>query len=217
MAQLAFQWPTQPSHAAEDFIVSDANAEAVRFLENWPDEHSHVALISGPEACGKTHLASIWAKRTHAAIIDTYALGRKDSENLWKDATHAVLEDVHTITHQTALFHFLRHAETQKLSLLLTARAPAAQLHFALADLRSRLLALPSAHIQTPDEELLRGFLLKGFADRQLRVSDEVVGYLLKRMERSFVSAHALVELLERQALQNGRDITVPFIKNALG
>jgi chromosomal replication initiation ATPase DnaA len=216
MSQLAFRWPVRPSYAPQDFIVSEANAQAVRFLEGWPSVNSCAALLSGPEACGKTHLAACWAARTQAIVIDSERLGKTPSPELWGTATHAVLEDIHTITRQTALFHLLRHAETQGLFLLLTARAPAEQLHFALADLRSRLRALPAAAIHAPDEELLKVFLFKCFADRQLKAGDEAIEYLLKRMERTFAAALALVDLLEARALASGRDITVALARSVL-
>ncbi len=56
-------------------------------------------------------------------------------------------------------------------SLLLTTPAPPAALPIALADLASRLRALPVAGIAPPDDALLAAVLVKHFADRQLRVA----------------------------------------------
>lgn len=216
MAQLSFKWPVQASYAPEDFIISAANEEAVQFLETWPDGKSYAALISGPEACGKTHLLRNWAARTHAIIIDARTLGVLSSTQIFGNATHAVLEDIHAGIDEVALFHLLRHAESHGSYLLFSACLPVRQLGFSLADLRSRLLALPAAAIGAPDEELLAGFLLKGFADRQLRVNREVIEFTLKRMERSFLAAQALVERLEERAVQSGRLITVPLVKSII-
>jgi chromosomal replication initiation ATPase DnaA len=218
MPQLSFKWPVSPSYAPEDFILSPANEEAARFLDIWPRTDSQpIALLSGPEACGKTHLATRWRARVGAATIDPSVLGRTDSGALWQGTTHAVLEDVHAVTNETALFHLLRHAETQGLFLLLTSRQSPRQLSFILPDLRSRLLALPATAIHAPDEALLKGFLLKCFTDRQLTVGEEVIGYLARRTERSFAAARAVVEAVETQAFEEKREITVPFMRRFLG
>ena len=80
-----------------------------------------------------------------------------------------------------------------------------------LPDLRSRLLAAPAAAILPPDEELLRHYLHKYFADRQLRVGDEAIDYLARRAERSFSAVFELAQRVEKQALASHRDITIPF------
>jgi len=217
MLQQAFKFAAPPSYAAQDFILSEANAEAARFLGAWPPHpQSPAVLISGPEACGKTHLAACWAERTQAVCIGRQTIGTASSEHLWRGASHAVLEDIHSGIDETALFHMLRHAETQGLFLLLTSGVRAKQLPFTLPDLRSRLLALPAAVIHAPDEALLKAYLFKCFADHQLRVNEEVITYCVRRMERSFVAAHALAEALEAYALENRREITIPVVKNIL-
>jgi chromosomal replication initiation ATPase DnaA len=213
MPQLTFKWPMHTSYAAEDFIISESNAEAIQFLDTWPDGNSYAAILSGPPSAGKTHLVQRWASRVEAGAIDKTALGAMPSSQIWNQSRHNVLEDIHTITDETALFHLLRHAETHGVFLLLSARMTALQLPFTLPDLRSRLLALPSIHLASPDEILLHGFLLKCFADRQLRVSEDVTAYLAKRMERSFASALALVDRIERSSFETKREITIPLVK----
>jgi chromosomal replication initiation ATPase DnaA len=216
MSQLTFTWPARPSYAPEDFIISGANAEAVRFLETWPAGQSGAALISGPPSCGKTHLVLNWVSRHNASIIEPVAVGNTDSAALWQNATHAVLEDIHTIKDETALFHFLRYAETQGLFLLLTSRENAKNLSFSLADLRSRLISFPTAYIEAPDEKLLKAFLFKYFADRQLRVNEEVIEYLLKRVDRSFLAVYTIAETVEKRAFESGKPITIPLVKTLI-
>jgi chromosomal replication initiation ATPase DnaA len=50
--------------------------------------------------------------------------------------------------------------------------------------------------------------LVKLFADRQLGIEPGVIGYLLKRMERSMAAAQGLVEALDRAALAERRPVT---------
>ena len=87
----------------------------------------------------------------------------------------------------------------------------------SLADLRSRLVAAPAVAIGAPDDGLVGALLIKLFADRQLRVGDGVVEYLLARMERSFEAARILVAALDDAALAGRRNITVPLARQVLG
>ena len=73
-------------------------------------------------------------------------------------------------------------------------RQPPAAREIALADLGSRLRALPVVGIEPPDDILVAALLVKQFADRQIRVAPGVIAYLLPRMERSFAAAAQLAE-----------------------
>src|SRR5262249_56403147 len=89
---------------------------------------------------------------------------------------------------------------------LLTARqAPAA---FALRDLASRLNALPVVALAPPDDALLRAVLVKLFADRQLAVDENLIGYLATRIERSFAAARTCVARLDEDAMRRKRPLT---------
>ena len=58
--------------------------------------------------------------------------------------------------------------------------------------------------------------LVKQFADRQLKVDDDVIGFLLRRMERSFAAARAMVGAIDDLALAERRNITVPLVRRVL-
>ena len=70
--------------------------------------------------------------------------------------------------------------------------------------------------ISAPDDALLASILVKLFADRQLRVDNAVIEYLLPRMERSFAAAQRLVRRLDRSGLALGRAVTVSLARSAL-
>ena len=74
----------------------------------------------------------------------------------------------------------------------ISARRPPARWPIALPDLASRLRAAPAAAIGPPDDALLAAVLVKHFADRQVRVAPGVIGFAVRRMERSFAAAAAL-------------------------
>ena len=88
--------------------------------------------------------------------------------------------------------------------------------NMSLADLRSRLLAIPTIAVLPPDEGLIGAILVKLFADRQTIVGEDVLTYLLSRIERSFAAAGSVVDRLDRAALAAGRRITVPLARQVL-
>jgi chromosomal replication initiation ATPase DnaA len=86
----------------------------------------------------------------------------------------------------------------------------------ALPDLDSRLRAVVTVGIGLPDDLLLEAVLLKHFADRQLRVTPDVVAHLITHMERSFAAAAEIAARLDSVSLRDRRAITVPLARQIL-
>jgi chromosomal replication initiation ATPase DnaA len=99
---------------------------------------------------------------------------------------------------------------------LLTARVSPNRWDTSLADLTSRLSAVPVTEIGTPDEALLRTVMLKQFADRQLDIDPKVLAFLALRIDRSLEAAAAAVEAVDRAALRSGRKISRQLVAEAL-
>jgi chromosomal replication initiation ATPase DnaA len=90
------------------------------------------------------------------------------------------------------------------------------QSDFAIADLASRFRAAPVATIKAPDDTLLASVLIKLFADRQLSVGNEIISYILPRMERSFVAAKDIVENIDTLAYSKKKGVSIPLIRQVL-
>src|SRR6266516_2376936 len=74
-------------------------------------------------------------------------------------------------------------------------------------NLACRLRALPVAELGPPDDNLLRAVLIKLFADRQLAVDENLIGYLAARIERSIAAARAAVATLDQASLRLQRPV----------
>ena len=191
----------------EDFLAGPSNAAALALIERWPDWPAPAVALVGPEGAGKSHLAAIWAKSAGARAIASHAIDAAGLPTAL--ATGAlVIEDLRQdACEDAALFHLLNLAREQGDFLLITARTPPSRWTVRLRDLASRLRALPVVTLAPPDDALLRAVLVKLFADRQLRVDEELIGYLLARIERSFAAARAIVAELDREALRQRREV----------
>ncbi|MHA1571849.1 MAG: HdaA/DnaA family protein, partial [Alphaproteobacteria bacterium] len=195
------------------------NSEALAWIEQWPDWPASGLAIYGPGGCGKSHLAQVWREQSGASEVSPAALGDLDLRGLLAKSPAVIIEDADgglDDEAEGALFHLYNLCQEKGASLLLTGQAAPARWPVRLADLRSRLSALPTAAIGRPDDLLIEAVLGKLFADRQLNVGTDVIRFLQLRMERSFAAARATVEALDRQALARMQPITISMVREIL-
>jgi chromosomal replication initiation ATPase DnaA len=218
--QLALPLPHREARGRDAFFVSPANALAVAQVERWRDWPEGKLLLLGPEGAGKTHLAHVWADLAGARVIDARSLSRADLPTLAETGPLAV-DDADRIAGDAAAEAALLHLHNLMLvrggGLLFAARAPARDWGLRLADLTSRIEATATARLAAPDDALLAAVLLKLFADRQIAPPPRLIDYCLKRMDRSFAAAQALVADLDARALATGRPIGVALAAGILG
>jgi chromosomal replication initiation ATPase DnaA len=218
--QLAFEFPHCPSFADTDFLIAPCNADAVAWIERWPEWPTPALALVGPAGAGKSHLATIFATRAGAATIAPEVLAGLDPIAALGSARAAVIDGAEEAVadHAAAegLFHLYNRLTSIGGHLLLTGRTAPARWRTGLADLASRLATATVAEIAAPDEALLASILAKLFADRQLRPAAEVIRYILARAERSPAALAAVVAALDRKALAGGRAVTVALAAETL-
>lgn len=204
----------------DDFMLAPCNSDAAAWIDCWPEWPAPALVLHGPESCGKSHLAAVWSGIANATSIEPAILHRENARNLWRDNLACVLDsaDLCIGNHaaETTLFHMYNIAKEDGRSLLITFRTAPIRQAFALPDLASRLRAAPAAMIQAPDETLLAALLVKLFADRQLQVNEDVIQYILPRMERSFAAARDIVQRADSEALAKKRNISIPLMREIL-
>ena len=206
--QLALALGHAESFAREDFLSSPCNVAALALIDRWPDWPGQTVVLVGPEGSGKSHLAAIWAAAAGARFLAARSLAAALLPASL--ATGAlVVEDIAAgQIDERALFHLLNLAREERAFALLTARTAPAGWKLAIPDLASRLKALPVVALTPPDDVLLRGVLVKLFADRQLAVDESLVGFLAKRIERSIAAARSVVAELDGEAMRRKRPLT---------
>ena len=216
--QLVLDLPLDEATGAGDFLVSDSNAAAAKLVGSWPDWLQPSAVLVGPAASGKSHLAAVWQLKARAAKVIASDLSDETVALFQRDEVRALtIEDIDRgIGDQRVLFHLLNHARETKRHLLLTSRIAPGDLDIALPDLRSRLRALAMIAIAEPDDALLGAVLVKLFSDRQLNVDPAVISYLIRHMDRSMESARTIVGDIDTLALERQRKVTRATAAEAL-
>jgi chromosomal replication initiation ATPase DnaA len=205
--QLALALDHAESYAREDFLSGPCNEAALELIDCWPDWPANAIALIGPEGSGKTHLATIWALTAGARVVSAHALDEAGLRPAL--ATGAlVIEDAAATADERVLFHLINLAREENSYLLFTARSAPSTWPVAIADVVSRLRALPVVALQAPGDAMLRAVIVKLAADRQLALDDSVVSYLSTHIERSFAAARAAVIALDNEALRRGRPPT---------
>lgn len=193
MSQISLPFDWHGDARDGDFLVSEANAQAVTHLERWRDWPLSVSVLTGPPRSGRSTLARHFARMSGGTMID-------DAQG----------QDEHT------LFHAWNAAQTDRRPLLMVGRTPPAGWTVALPDLRSRLAAVPHVAITEPDEALARALIARAFDQAGAGYAADLPDWLLRRIERSYGAIDAVTRLLDAAALSSGRKISTALAKEAL-
>jgi chromosomal replication initiation ATPase DnaA len=205
--QLPLDLAFRPAFGSAEFAVADSNSDAVAWIDRWPDWPSHALAIHGPKGAGKTHLAHVWQARAEAVILNAPPAGAPPLR---------VILDEPRGWPENAVFHLYNALREMGGHLLIVSEVPPARWNVQLPDLASRLASIPAVALSAPDDELLVAVMAKQFADRGVEVPDDVLRYVVTRIERSFAAAAAMVDNLDRAALAEQRRVTLAVARACL-
>ena len=216
MSQKFFDFGVEAKIRDENFIISESNRSALDAIREWPEWKSHAMFLYGPANSGKTMLANIWANASGAIILDPQEISTMVSRPYEYKGGCYVVEDIENVYDEAALLHLFNGIIEDGGFLLMTAQSRPSNLKIRLADLRSRINAIICCSVSNPDDELLRALFFKHFVERQLKVEMSVVDYLISRTERSFDAVKKIVGELDTNAMQEKKNITIPFVKSVI-
>ena len=213
--QLPMRFPLRERFTFERFAVG-ANREPVEHLRA-PVDGFRCMWLWGPSGVGKSHLLQAACHGCGGAYVP--ARERGDVEGY--DAFERVLiDDVDTWLgdrgREEALFRLFNAMLGRGHVLALTATRSPAAARFALDDLASRLRGAACFELAPLSDEDAVPVLKRAARDRGFDLSDEVVGFLMRRVDRSLPELLALLETIDRASLSASRRVTVQFVKEAL-
>ena len=195
---------------ASSFVRSSSNEDAVRVLERWPDAAGQVMAICGPAGCGKSHLAAIWAERVGAVALNGAEAAHHDPLEL---EGRPVLLDIAQDADDETLFHLINLAQADGGALLLVSRPSPRHWKVKVPDLRSRLDSIRVTAMEEPDDVVLAAILRARFAERSITPTDELIDYLVRRIDRSAAAVEDVVTRLDEQH----RPVTRALARQVLG
>lgn len=195
------QLPLDISPASEptlDSFIAGANAEALERVRALAagELHEAVVYLWGERGSGRSHLLRAAARANPSLVV------ADDIETLDAPA-------------QQALFLAINAARDGQAPVLAAGGAAPAGLALR-EDLRSRL-GWGLVYQLKPLTDLEKAMHLRAEAGRRgLRLSDEVVWYLLHHLPRDVASLNEVLEVLDRHSLAEQRPVTLPLIREAL-
>jgi DnaA family protein len=178
--------------------------------------------VAGANAEALEHVRALAAGRLKEAIVYLWGEAGSGRSHLLRAALRAnpglvLADDVETLDAQAqqALFVAINAARDGAAPVLAAGNAPPAQLALR-EDLRTRLgwgLVYQLKGLTDAEKALhLRGEA----ARRGLRLSDEVVWYLLNHLPRDLATLNAVLDRLDRHSLARQRPVTLPLVREVL-
>ncbi len=217
--QLSFDFPFQDKFLPEDFIVSSCNQGVFEFVQNYDLSNENlpkIFAVVAPKFAGKTYLANIWQRKTDAEFLNLKELESTNLIRLIRAKRFYIIEDIDQIKNQELLLEIFNLVQEKTSFLLLTSSTNLNRLGLKIKDLNSRLKNVFTLQITKPDDHLIKMLLIKNFAAKQLKVSDKVVDFLAKNLQRSFAAIFDIVKLLEFYSREKKRNITIPLAREVL-
>lgn len=225
MKQLVLDLDMAPRALLSTFIAGP-NVEAVQHVKalcEAPEAGTAPTYLWGPTGSGKTHLLeaacqSLEQRGCTVAWLDPRVTAFSPFDDHW-DAI--LMDDVHAYdaTQQHTAFNWFVNAVARRgerpCTMLAAGALPPADLPLR-PDLRTRLAWGLVFELHPLPEADRMAALQRAARERGIALPGEVMHYLVTRFDRDLAHLMALLDRLDRFALQTHRPLSVPLVKAML-
>lgn len=200
---------------ALDNFVPGANAAALVALRGFGSEPGLMSLyLWGGRGSGRSHLLRAWCDARQGRYVD--ARVQPELADVVSVPALAVDNcDALSDTGQVALFNLYNQARENRGLVLTSGPLPAAQLVLR-DDLKSRLAWGLALEVKPLTDAEKQAALLRHAADRGMRLSDDIVAYMLLHVRRDMPTLMRLIDALDTASLAAKRPVTLPLLRELL-
>ena len=195
-----------------DYYVSKSNYFAKNILETWPQWEKKIVNLTGEKYSGKTHLSTIFKIKSNALYLLSKNIDNSTLKKI-KLSNSIIIEDLDDTFNEKLLYSIFNLVEQDNKYLLISSNKPIDTLSFSLPDLVSRLKNCIIANIEQPDDDLIYAIILKSFSDRQIKLDNKIVDYIIKRIARSYSKMHEFIYKIDELSLKKRKSINFKIIK----
>ena len=200
----------------EDFYLSKSNKHVFDFLNIWPKWERNFINVSGEKLSGKTHLINIFLQKNKGIKFEGKFLQTDDLKKI-KIYENIVIENLSSEVNEELLYSLFNLIEQDNKFIIITSTKPIVNIPFDLKDLKSRAKNFILLNIEKPDDELIFAIILKNLSDRQISLDDKFIGFIIKRIERSYSKIYDFIYKIDQLSLKKKKSIDFKIIKEVLG
>ena len=213
--QLLFDFKFNKNYLDHDYYLSSSNKEAYNSINCWPKWIKKTINLYGEKFSGKSHLASIFEKKTSCLKVFSEEFSDKTIQN-FKTKEALIIEDLEENFPEHLLYTVLNIIEQENKYLLITSLKSLNKFNFKLPDLISRIRNCLTIGIKTPDDNLIYALLIKYLSDRQINIDKKLIEFIIKRIDRSYEKIFFFIHKIDKLSLKKGKSIDLATIKEAL-
>jgi len=225
--QIPFQFGDFQKNDLASFIVGD-NQELLTLINLiTTKEATHSLYLWGETGTGKTHLLQAACKQAadnelHVAYIPLKQISELSAEMLHDlgELDLVCVDDLECVAGQiewqqglTWLYNELRD---NKHSMIISGNKSAVMIELEVEDLKSRLSWDQSIQIKPPSDDVKIKILKQKAEARSFELSDDVIEFLIRRVDRNLISLIEVLDKIDRASLAEKRKITIPFVKGLI-
>ena len=190
-------------------------------------EETHSLYLWGETGTGKTHLLQAACKQAADNDLHVAYLPLKELSELSAEMLHDLgeldlvcVDDLDCVAGhiewQQGLTWLYNELRDNNHSMIMSGNKSATTIEVDIEDLKSRLAWDQVNQIKSPDDELKKEILRQKANARSFELSDEVIEYLLRRVDRNLGSLIAILDKIDHASLAEKRKITIPFVKELI-
>lgn len=226
--QQFFEFPVNAVCTFENFIACDGNAGALQFSLRIaaPDDAENLLYLYGPPGSGKTHLlkamGQVMGRNTSHPVPYLSCRETFSAEELcsrFASAEALLVDDLQLLPDEAdlraALWQVFNDFHSSGRKIAMAGLYPPRELPFLDDHLVSRLLWGLVARVDVSDDHSRQMILRKIAADRQVRIPDDVVDYILMTTSREVGDLIAAFEALYRSSMACKRRISLPLARES--
>ena len=183
--QILFDFKFNKNYLEHDYYLSSSNQDAYNLINCWPKWIKKTINLYGEKFSGKSHLASIFEKKTTCIKTFSKEFSNETIQN-FKTKQALIIEDLDKNFSEDLLYTVLNIVEQENKYLLITSLVPLIKFNFKMPDLISRIRNCLLIGIKNPDDNLIYALLIKYLSDRQINIDKKLIEFIIKRIDRSY-------------------------------
>ena len=213
--QKLLDFAVNESFNENDYYVSSSNYFAKNIIQTWPKWEKKIINITGEKYCGKTHLSTIFKIKSNALYLYSNKINNNSIKRI-KLYNSIIIEDLDESFDEKLLYSIFNLIEQDNKYLLISSIKPIDTMKFKLPDLISRLKNCIIAKIEQPDDDLIYAIILKSFSDRQIKLDNKIIDYIIKRIARSYSKMQEFIYKIDELSLKKKKSINFKIIKEII-